>query len=142
MFFISSGNVSVRSRSISFVNLSSSVASRILLGPRNSIPESEDSTSVCFCWRLKYIVFPPDDSIVSVTFFVSELPSVSIQITEPIPIMIPSIVRIVRILLERKEDNASIIFSKNSTFSTSFPYVNEHSVLKRHHRLTFLCKLR
>ena len=73
---------------------------------------------------------------------VTELPTVRIAITEPIPMMMPSIVRRARILFAIIEAIAIAMFSPSSNFSRPLSLAYDKTVMKSHDPLCFLCKLR
>ena len=60
------------------------------------------------------MLLPPISAMVLVTELVTELPRVMMAITAAMPMIIPSMVRIARILLANRPDTAKYMFSHKS----------------------------
>ena len=78
-----------------------------------------------FCFPFAFLLWlvvelTPKDAIISCMLRVMEFPMVTMAITAAMPIMIPSIVSMVRSLLDCKLASARLVFSR-SIFALSVP---------------------
>ena len=84
------------------------------------------------------MLLTPMPDIESVTEPVMLLPTVTMAMTAAMPMMMPSMVSRLRILLLRTLAKAMLIFSKSCTFATPLSFAHDQPVPQGQHTLTFV----
>ena len=100
-----------------------------------------DVSELLFCVTVTEILLAPMPDIESMTEPVMLLPTVSMAMTAAMPMMMPSIVSRLRILLLLTLVSAMPIFSKSCTFTGPLSFAHDQAVAQRQHPLAFLGQL-
>ena len=111
-----------------------SINSRSATPPPKKPPEESSSL---FCVRLTVMLDTPSPLMESVTAPVMLLPIVSMAMTAAMPMMMPSMVSRLRILLARRLPSASTMFSKNPTAARPLSLCHNAPVQQREHPAAF-----